>query len=73
VYTRYLHGLLAERPGISPPRLKIMKKGAAGPGALEVYRDLAQLEISDGPHRGGPARRERSKTWPLRNRRPFCF
>ena len=48
-YTEYLHGLLAERKGDLATALADYEKAAAmDPQALEVYRDLAQLNLRTG-------------------------
>src|SRR4051812_13838813 len=48
-YQRYLHGLLAERKGDLGTALSDYEKAAElDPQALEVYRDLAQLNLRTG-------------------------
>src|SRR6266513_842647 len=49
LYTRYLHGLLAERAGDLSTALSDYEKVVQlDPSALEVYRDLAQLNLRTG-------------------------
>lgn len=48
-YNNYLHGLLAERKGdLSTAALDYQKAVELDPDALEVYRDLAQLDLRTG-------------------------
>jgi len=49
VYTRYLTGLLAERSGDLATAVSDYEKVVQqDPAALEVYRDLAQLNLRTG-------------------------